>query len=88
MDFKFLVATSDIKGLPGLDKGDAVVRVAVEVMHGGYEYDVWHKISDGMTAKTRIEHRGELEEHHVSGETKEEVIESVAEVCERILDRI
>lgn len=86
MDFKFLVATNDIKGLPGLDKGDAVVRVAVEVMQGGYEYDVWHKISDGSTAKTRIEHRDEFEEKTVTGETREDVIASVAEVCERILD--
>ena len=63
MIFKFLMAKNDIKGLPGLEKGDAVIRVAVEVMEGGYEYDVWHKLVDGTVAKTRIEHREEFEEH-------------------------
>lgn len=86
--FKFLVATSDIKGLPGLEKGDAVIRVAVEVMQGGYEYDVWHKLKDGTTAKTRIDHREEFDEHEVDGETRDDVIASVAEVCQRVLDAL
>ena len=80
MKFKFLVANDDIKGLPGLEKGDAVVRVAVEVMPGGYEYDVWHRISDGMTAKTRIEHREEFDVKEVEADTPEEVRELVAEI--------
>jgi hypothetical protein len=83
MVFRFLVAKDAIKGLPGLEKGDAVVRVAVEVMQGGYEYDVWHKLGDGMTAKTRIEHRDEFDAHEVEADTPREVRELVAEVCSR-----
>lgn len=80
MDFKFLVATKDIKGLPGLEKGTAVVRVSIEAMPGGYEYDVWHRLDDGTIAKTRIEHRDELELHKVTADTPKEVRELVAEV--------
>jgi len=88
MVFKFLVAKSDIKGLPGLEAGEAVVRVAVEVMQGGYEYDVWHRLKDGTTAKTRIDHREEFDEYEVDGETRDDVIASVAEVCQRVLDAL
>lgn len=88
MVFKFLVAKNDIKGLPGLEAGEAVVRVAVEVMQGGYEYDVWHSLKDGTTAKTRIDHREEFDEHEVEGETLNDVIASVAEVCQRVLDAL
>jgi len=83
MDFKFLVATKDIKGLPGLEKGTAVVRVSVEAMPGGYEYDVWHRLDDGTVAKTRIEHREEFDVREVEGETPQEVREKVAEVVSR-----
>lgn len=67
IDFRFLVARNDIKGTPGLEKGAPVVRVAVEVAPGGYEYDVWHRLDDGMTAKTRIEHRGEFMACEIDG---------------------
>lgn len=84
MDFKFLVATKRIKGLPGLEVGDAVVRASMEILPGGYEYDVWHRLDDGTVSKTRVEHRDDLELHVVSGETREEVIEAVAEVSEHV----
>lgn len=79
LEFRFLVATEDMPGLPGLERGDAVVRAAVEIADGGYEYDVWHKIGDGTTAKTRISHREGFEEFTVEGETRAELLELVAQ---------
>lgn len=88
MLFKFLVAKNNIKGLPGLSAGDMVIRVAVEVMEGGYEYDVWRNLDDGSTAKTRIEHRDEFEERSVEGETYDDALEAIVELQRSILDAI
>ena len=84
MEFKFLVAKNDIKGLPGLEKGAAVVRTAMAVLEGGYEYDVWHVLDNGLTAMTRIEHREEFDELVVEGDTPDEVIEKVKEAISRL----
>lgn len=79
MVFKYLVAKNDIKGLPGLEKGTPVIRVAVEVMEGGYEYDVWHILNNGLTAMTRVKHRDEFEVRVVEGDDVSDVIKSVEE---------
>ena len=85
MDFKFRVATCDIKGLPGLELGDAVIPVATEVIEN-YEYEVWHRLSDGGVSKTRVEHHGDLMDVTVDGETRAEITAKVAEVSQGIID--
>ena len=76
--YRFLVAQNDIKGLPGLYRGDAVIRDRMEVMDGGYEYDVWRVIcGTGPIAKTRIDHRAEFAEFTVDGADMDEVMEKV-----------
>ena len=85
LEFKFLVATEDMPGLPGLERGDAVVRVATEIADGGYEYDVWHKLMDGTTAKTRISHLDDFEVFTVEAETRAEIMELVAERCTEVI---
>lgn len=83
IEFKFLVAQNDIKGLPGLMRGDGVIRATVEVMEGGYEYDVWDVISGiGTVAKTRIEHRGEFAEILVDGKDHDEIRAKVESACD------
>lgn len=84
MEFEFLVAKSDIKGLPGLEKGAVVMRVTVEVLEGGYEYDVWHRLDNGMVAKTRIGHRDEFDVLRIDAETHVEAIEKLSEAISRM----
>ena len=62
----FLVAKNDINGVPGLEKGAPVIKVAHETIEH-YEYVVWHRIDDGGVAKTRIEHLGEFITCEVDG---------------------
>lgn len=83
IEFKFLVAQNDIKGMPGLMLGDGVIRTAVEVMEGGYEYDVWEIINGiGAVARTRIEHRDEFAEIVVDGEDEAEIRAKVDAACD------
>ena len=78
IEYKFLVAQNDIKGMPGLYRGDAVIRERMEIMDGGYEYDVWRVMCGaGPTARTRIEHRGEFSEFMVDGKDMDEVMEKI-----------
>lgn len=84
MQFKFLVAKTDIPGMPGLETGDAVIPAATEIMPGGYEYDVWHRLDNGLVAKTRHEHRGDLITCEVDGRDKAECTAKVAEVSEGV----
>jgi len=72
MEYKFLIATTDIKGLPGLSKGDAVLPAATEIIDN-YEYDVWHVINGGGVAKTRHEHVNDLSTFSVDGKDMSEI---------------
>lgn len=85
MEFKFLVAANDMKGLPGLEKGDAVVPVATEIVDG-YEYDVWHRLDNGLVSKTRIEHHSEFITIVVDGKTRHEIMEKVAAASHGVRD--
>lgn len=83
IEFKFLVAQEDIKGIPGLMRGDGVIRTTVEVMPGGYEYDVWEVISGlGAIAKTRIAHRDKFAEITVDGKNRKEIRAKVESACD------
>lgn len=83
--YRFLVATEPIPGLPGLERGDMVIRTAVEILDGGYEYDVWRKLDDGMVAKTRIGNRAKLAERTVEGADMAEVVAKANEERERLV---
>ena len=85
IEYKFLVAQNDIKGMPGLYRGDAVIRERMEIMDGGYEYDVWRVMcGSGTIAMTRIEHRSEFSEFTVDGEDMDEVMAKILAASEGI----
>ena len=83
MEFKFKVCQEDLPGLPGLEKGDCVFPVASEIIEG-YEYEVWHRLSDGITAKTRIEHHSALTDVTVEGSCRSELMEKALKEGDRV----
>lgn len=83
MEYKFKVCQEDLPGLPGLERGDAVIPVAVEIIEG-YEYEVWYRIGDGVTAKTRIEHHSALKDTVVEGSCRAELTEKALYEGEKV----
>ena len=80
---RFLVAKCDIKGLPGLEKGAPVIKVAHEVVEC-QEYVVWHRIDDGTVAKTHIRHLDSFIPCEVDGLDMDECYAKALELSEGI----
>lgn len=81
LEYKFLVAREDIPGIPGLKRGDPVLKTAVDVIEG-YEYDVWQRLDLDGVARTRIEHRNKFSEFTIDGHSRHELQRKVLEIAD------
>lgn len=83
--FKFDVLAESIPTVSDLAVGDAVIPVAQRRIDlGGYEYDTWKRLKDGLNVDVRIEHRPKFESHVIECESEDEIIQKVEEICEKV----
>ena len=81
LTYKFLVAREDIPGIPGLKRGDPVLKTKVDVIEG-YEYDVWQRLDYDGVARTRIGHRDKFSEFEIDGRSRHELQRKVNEIAD------
>ena len=80
LTYKFLVAREDIPGIPGLKRGDPVLKSKVEIIEG-YEYDVWQRLDYDGFARTRIDHRDQFAEFEIDGHSRRELQRKIDEIA-------
>ena len=80
IEYKVAILIEDVPSEPDIRVGDAFLPSGMEIQPGGYEYEVWSRLSDRGVFKTRIEHHDKFEWHTVTGDTELDIRERVHEL--------
>lgn len=83
--FKFDVLAEEIPGFDGLSVGDAVIPVKqLRIDLGGYQYDTWKRLDNGVNVDVRTRHRGKFREIVIECEHESEIAALVDAECEKV----